>query len=241
MAGLLDSIITDLTGIGTGADLTDGLGDAASNFGFSFGGGGSGVFDDIPEIKGDAEDLTGGVGGAGEGMAVQAGVQANPAPAPQAAAQAPNWQQQAAAPPMNWQQRQQQNAQLINGHQASTSRYYNRQLYREIVNDKRASPESKIEARAALRFNGAPSNAQDYVGNRDTMSTGGDSAGPNAANWGDLFNSTRSNNFAGSKGQFDPATGTMQPKPIAQKAQNTQSVLDGIMRMTGQILTPRAV
>jgi hypothetical protein len=71
--------------------------------------------------------------------------------------------------------------------------------------------------------------------------TGGD--------WSEKFRNTRANDFgAGGKerpGQkFDPVSGKIQyeqPKSIADSAKETQSIIDGIMRMTGDISAFRPI
>lgn len=212
-AGLLDSILEDITGIGTGPDIGSDIASSLANFGGSFAQPPKveegNIFGDLPEMGGGEVDL---------GDAGQVPKAAPVAQAAQAQAPAGNWQQQAQQPVRNLQAIQQQNAQMLQDRPTSTVRYYTRQLYREMLRSR--DPETRIQARLGLRFRGAP--AEDPAGmvsNRTTMSSRGDEAGPNAANWRDLFPKSPE-----------------QPQPIRQQAQDTKGIIDNVMRLSDKIL-----
>lgn len=105
----------------------------------------------------------------------------------QNAAQA--WKAQAAQMQAGVGQIQQQNRNLLKPQSDSTSRYYTRQLYRELM--KSRDPETRMQARLGLRIQGADPNAgmNQLVSNRNKfgMSQDGRDAGPNAQNWRQLF------------------------------------------------------
>lgn len=219
---LLDELLSTVSGVGAPpvSPIDSDLG--FLNFGDTFAGGAQAadsLFGDIPAIQ----------GGAPIGQFNNA---PDPGPAQQQVAQA-NPETEAAKPPLNWQQRQQENRQLINGHQASTSRYYTRQLYRAMAQSR--DPEARIQGRLGSRIQGAPDNSADYVSNRVTMSTGPDDPGsPSGTDWDATFNSTRSNRFKDSPGVFNQRTGKMDPVPIQRQIADTQEILDSVARMTAK-------
>lgn len=176
---------------------------------------------------------------------------------------APNWQKQAQAPLGGLASRQKENEELINSHRqgGSTSRYYTRQLYREMLKSK--DPEARIQARLGLRFNGAPGNAGSGLQSGGLSGAGGKTSEadwratfPGAderrtsedglppvrtgGDWSTTFKDTRANDFgAAAKGQkFNPKSGQLESLPqksIAQSTKETQDILDGIARMTGSV------
>lgn len=177
------------------------------------------------------------------------------------AAPAPNWQRNAQQAPPNLAARQKENTELLASHRqgGSTSRYYTRQLYREM--QKSRDPETRMQARMGLRIQGAPGTAPSGLqsgglnGSPGGLTSESDWRGtfPDASerrtskdglpppvtggNWSELFKETRANDFgAANKGQkFNPQTGRLEAMPqksIAQSTKETQDILDGIMRMS---------
>lgn len=237
MASLLDNILENVGGLGAAPDLGTDM-DFANGAAAA-----SGLFGGLPVVAEEAE-----------------------------AAPAPNWQRNAGQAPPNLAARQKENTELLASHRqgGSTSRYYTRQLYREMLRDKDTSAENRINARNNLRIQGAPNEATPGLqtgrlesgglgpggsgGMTDAKTWGGmfpkdderrtskDGLPPpvTGGNWSSIFKETRANDFgAANKGQkFNPQTGRLEAMPqksIAQSTKETQDILDGIMRMSGQI------
>lgn len=145
------------------------------------------IFGNLPAINDDAEFVNNAPQGVNAFALNPPPVDPKILPLQKNAAQL--WQQQAQQPQAGVQQIQAQNRQLLKPQTNTTSRYYTRQLYREMM--KSRDPETRMQARLGLRIKGAPGaqGQEQYVSNQNkySMSSTGAEAGPNAANWKSLF------------------------------------------------------
>jgi hypothetical protein len=145
MASLLDSI-------GTLGDDPTGI---LSSIGLSFEDWGKekDIFADMPEMDQLAPDGAAPAVPAGGDQPLEAGLVE-----PGARNVAQQWDKAAKQPIPNTNQVAASNQAALDPRRGgSTSRYYTRQLYREIAGSKNSSPEARQSARLGLRFNGAPS------------------------------------------------------------------------------------
>lgn len=254
--GLLDNIVSDLTGIGLGPDLSGDIFSSLANFGVAFAQGadevqGGNIFDGLPQMEGAAVPVEGNPAAAA-GMAADAG--------DGKARQAQQFQQANVA--QQAKMNQQLAAQSIT-QPDSRSRFYNRKLYRAILGQRGGSQEDKIQARLALRIQGAPTPdanqgmgpAPGTVFSKESRAQGltpqdqwdkmfpprrqaGETLPPpvSGGDWSSMFRQTRANNFgAGTPARPDtilnPKTGQLE-STLPQKARDTQAIIDDIMRLS---------
>lgn len=256
--GLLDTVISDLTGIGLGPDLSGDIFSSLQNFGAAFAQGADqveegNIFGGLPQMDGPAAAAVG-----------RPGVAAGVAEEPQN--NAGGWQRQAQqAQQNNVAERARMNQQMASQNITqpdSRSRFYNRKLYRSILGQRGGNPEDKMNARLGLRIQGARAPEPDQgmgpapgtVFSKESRPQGltpqaewDSKFGPRrtyeeglppvrtGGDWSSIFQSTRANNFGAGTTRpdttFNPRTGQLE-QTIPQKVKGTQAIIDDIMRMS---------